>query len=109
MEHPTTLPEEQTLTQVVTEADGMSLNRHRPRIIVTREEPQAETKQKRKNGEFVCANLSSIFNFVFVIKDLDIEDKPAVGLLFLLMQRSTHVYATGQSLSNYYCESPWCE
>jgi hypothetical protein len=99
MEHPTALPEEQTLTRVDTEAGATSLNRHRPRIIVTHEEPQATTKEARKIGEFPCAtlprtSLRSIFILVFVIKDLNIKDMSAVGLLIDFIQRTMHTYDT---------------
>lgn len=52
MERPTALPERQTLARVVTEADISSLNRYRPKIVVTSVEPEAETREIGISGEF---------------------------------------------------------
>lgn len=51
MEHPTALPERQTLARVVTEADISSLNRYRPKIVVTHVEPEAEAREIGISGE----------------------------------------------------------
>jgi hypothetical protein len=52
MEHPIALPEKQTLARVVTEADISSLNRYRPKIVVTNMELEAEAKEIGISGEF---------------------------------------------------------
>jgi hypothetical protein len=53
MEHPTALPERQTLACVVTEADSSSLNRYRPKIVVTSVELEAEAREIGISGEFL--------------------------------------------------------
>jgi hypothetical protein len=53
MEHPTALPERQTLARVVTEADILPLNRYRPKIVVTNVELEAEAKEVGVSGEFL--------------------------------------------------------
>jgi hypothetical protein len=53
MEHPTILPEKQTVVPVVAESDVPSLNRYRLKIVVTREELKAATEEDVGNaGEF---------------------------------------------------------
>lgn len=55
MEPSTALPEKQTLTRVDAEADAASLNRRRPKIIITHEELGTAAKEIPGTGEFPCA------------------------------------------------------
>jgi phenylpyruvate tautomerase PptA (4-oxalocrotonate tautomerase family) len=53
MERSTILTEKQKLAAVVTDIDVSSLNRYRPKIVVTREEFKAATEENIGNaGEF---------------------------------------------------------
>jgi hypothetical protein len=53
MEHPATLSEKQKMVLVITESDVPSLNRYRPKIVVTPGEPKAATEEDVGNaGEF---------------------------------------------------------
>lgn len=52
MQHPTALPERQTLAHVVTETDISSLNRYRPKIVITSVELEAEARETGISGEF---------------------------------------------------------
>jgi len=53
MERRTTRSEKQKVSSVVTKIDVLSLNRFRPKIVVTREELKAATEEDIENaGEF---------------------------------------------------------
>jgi len=53
MERRTTRSEKQKVTAVVTKIDVLSLNRYRPKIVVTREELKAAKEEDiEKTGEF---------------------------------------------------------
>jgi len=53
MERRTTRSEKQKVAAVVTKIDVPSLNRYRPKIVVTREEHKAATEEDIENaGEF---------------------------------------------------------
>jgi hypothetical protein len=58
MEHQTALPERQTSVRVVTEADVSSLNRYRPKIVVTGVELEADAREVAISGEFLSVRYS---------------------------------------------------
>lgn len=65
MEHSTALPAKQTLTRVDAEAGAASLNRRRPKIIITHEEPGTAAKEIPGTGEFPCAVLAQLVSGPF--------------------------------------------
>jgi hypothetical protein len=59
MEHRTALPERQTSVRVVTEPDISSLNRYRPKIVVTNVELEAEARDVAISGEFLSVRYTN--------------------------------------------------